>query len=62
MRGNRFCLRANQSNSDNLTYSWYNSSKEKIGSTASITITEKGNYTVEVVNGLCKAFKGCRGK
>ena len=47
----------NQNNTDNLVYSWYNSSEEKIGSTPSIKIDKVGNYEVEVADGACKVSK-----
>ena len=55
--GTDFVLKVNQNNTDNLVYSWYNSSEEKIGSTPSIKITKIGNYKVEVANGTCKVSK-----
>ena len=55
--GTDFVLKVNQNNTDNLVYSWYNSSEEKIGSTPSIKIIKIGNYKVEVANGTCKVSK-----
>jgi gliding motility-associated-like protein len=40
-----------------LVYSWFNSSKEEIGSTPSIRINKVGNYEVEVADGVCKVSK-----
>jgi gliding motility-associated-like protein len=56
--GTDFVLSSSQeNNSDNLTYSWYNALNEKIGSSPSVKITQKGNYTVEVEDGKCKTSK-----
>jgi len=55
--GTDFVLKVNQNNTDNLVYSWYNSSEEKIGSTPSIKIDKVGNYEVEVADGACKVSK-----
>jgi len=55
--GESFVLSVNQNSSDNLVYSWFNSSKEEIGSTPSIRINKVGNYEVEVADGVCKVSK-----
>ena len=52
-----FVLRVNQSSSNNLVYSWYNSSEVKIGNTPSIKINQRGTYKVEVADGACKSSK-----
>ena len=41
--------------SNNFLYSWSNSDGVVIGSKSSIIITQKGNYSLEVVEGECKA-------
>jgi gliding motility-associated-like protein len=56
--GTDFLLKINQqNNTNNLTYSWYNSLNEKIGSSPIIKIEQKGSYRVDVEDGKCKAVR-----